>query len=293
MLEINLTKNTNDAIQGTLGKYYGRVEYKGTLGVKDLAKIMKKHTTAFSLGEITGMLLDLASLIKEYALMGYVVKIDDLGLFKASIDANGLTLEQGSRVSAGRGAQKTDEQLAEKPDAMQFAVGAVKMIMQATGETTIASMNGEAQLQFTSKTKALIKQLTGNAPTDEDSGDNGGDNGGNGGGSNSGGDSGNSGQSQQASGYALTISKTGVGSASVTKNGNAVTSGASLDEDDEVEISITPAEGQVPNATINGSEIELTESSGVYSGSFAMPGQASTLIINTGEGEDDDYDPNA
>ena len=289
MLEINLTKNTNDAIQGTLGKYYGRVEYKGTLGVKDLAKIMKKHTTAFSLGEITGMLLDLAALIKEYALMGYVVKIDDLGLFKASIDANGLTLEQGSRVSAGRGAQKTDEQLAEKPDAMQFAVGAVKMIMQATGETTIASMNGEAQLQFTSKTKALIKQLTGNAPTDDDSGDNGG----NGGGSNSGGDSGNSGQSQQASGYALTISKTGVGSASVTKNGNAVTSGASLDEDDEVEISITPAEGQVPNATINGSEIELTESSGVYSGSFAMPGQASTLIINTGEGEDDDYDPNA
>ena len=293
MLEINLTKNTNDAIQGTLGKYYGRVEYKGTLGVKDLAKIMKKHTTAFSLGEITGMLLDLAALIKEYALMGYVVKIDDLGLFKASIDANGLTLEQGSRVSAGRGAQKTDEQLAEKPDAMQFAVGAVKMIMQATGETTIASMNGEAQLQFTSKTKALIKQLTGNAPTDDDSGDNGGDNGGNGGGSNSGGDSENSGQSQQASGYALTISKTGVGSASVTKNGNAVTSGASLDEDDEVEISITPAEGQVPNATINGSEIELTESSGIYSGSFAMPGQASTLIINTGEGEDDDYDPNA
>ena len=289
MLEINLTKNTNEVLNGTLGKYYGRVEYKGTIGVKDLAKIMKKHTTAFSVGEITGMLLDLASLIKEYALMGYVVKIDDLGLFKASIDANGLTLEQGSRVSAGRGAQKTDEQLAEKPDAMQFAVGAVKMIMQATGETTIASMNGEAQLQFTSKTKALIKQLTGNAPTDEDSGDNGG----NGGGSNSGGDNGNSGQSQQASGYALTISKTGVGSASVTKNGNAVTSGASLDEDDEVEISITPAEGQVPNATINGSEIELTESSGVYSGSFAMPGQASTLIINTGEGEDDDYDPNA
>jgi predicted histone-like DNA-binding protein len=293
MLEINLTKNTNDAIQGTLGKYYGRVEYKGTLGVKDLAKIMKKHTTAFSLGEITGMLLDLASLIKEYALMGYVVKIDDLGLFKASIDANGLTLEQGSRVSAGRGAQKTDEQLAANPSAMQFAVGAVKMIMQATGETTIASMNGEAQLQFTSKTKALIKQLTGNAPTDEDSGDNGGDNGGNGGGSNSGGDNGNSGQSQQASGYALTISKTGVGSASVTKNGNAVTSGASLDEDDEVEISITPAEGQVPTATVNGSEIELTEDNGVYTGSFAMPGQASTLIINTGEGEDDDYDPNA
>ena len=286
MLEINLTKNTNDAIQGTLGKYYGRVEYKGTLGVKDLAKIMKKHTTAFSLGEITGMLLDLAALIKEYALMGYVVKIDDLGLFKASIDANGLTLEQGSRVSAGRGAQKTDEQLAEKPDAMQFAVGAVKMIMQATGETTIASMNGEAQLQFTSKTKALIKQLTGNSPSDDDDNNGGGDNG-NGGSGNGGSSSG----SETAQGYALTISKSGTGSASVTHNGNAVTSGANLDEDDEVEVSITPAEGMTPNATINGSEIELTESGGVYSGSFAMPGQASTLVINTGAANDDNGHP--
>ena len=101
-------------------------------------------------------------------------------------------------------------------------------------------------------------------------------------------------QSQQgAQGYALTISRTGIGSATVTKDGNAVTSGASLNEDDEVEISITPAEGQVPTATVNGSEIELTEDNGVYTGSFAMPGQASTLIINTGEGEDDDYDPNA
>ena len=275
-----------------MGKYYGRVEYKGTLGVKDLAKIMKKHTTAFSLGEITGMLLDLASLIKEYALMGYVVKIDDLGLFKASIDANGLTLEEGSRVSAGRGAQKTDEQLAEKPDAMQFAVGAVKMIMQATGETTIASMNGEAQLQFTSKTKALIKQLTGNAPSDDDSGD---DNG-NGGGDNGNGGSGNGGSSsgsETAQGYALTISKSGTGTASVTHNGNAVSSGASLDEDDEVEVSITPAQGMTPNATINGSEIELTESGGVYAGSFAMPGQASTLMIDTGStsGGGDNHNP--
>ena len=275
MLEINLTKNTNDAIQGTLGKYYGRVEYKGTLGVKDLAKIMKKHTTAFSLGEITGMLLDLASLIKEYALMGYVVKIDDLGLFKASIDANGLTLEQGSRVSAGRGAQKTDEQLAANPSAMQFAVGAVKMIMQATGETTIASMNGEAQLQFTSKTKALIKQLTGNAPTDDDSGE---------GGSSTGSETaggGNSG-SQQTAGHALTITKNGSGTAVVSSGGQAIASGAMLEEDAECELSVTPAEGETPNATLDGSEIELTENNGVWTGNFAMPDAAAVLVINTG-----------
>ena len=78
----------------------------------------------------------------------------------------------------------------------------------------------------------------------------------------------------------------------MTHNGNAVASGSNLSEDDEVEISITPAEGQVPTATINGSSIELTEDNGVYSGSFAMPGQASTLVINTGTtGGDDDYNP--
>jgi len=38
----------------------------------------------------------------------------------------------------------------------------------------------------------------------------------------------------------------------------------------------------VPTATINGSSIELTENDGVYTGNFAMPGQASTLVINTG-----------
>ena len=284
MLEINLTKNTNEVLNGTLGKYYGRVEYKGTLGVKDLAKIMKKHTTAFSLGEITGMLLDLASLIKEYALMGYVVKIDDLGLFKASIDANGLTLEQGSRISAGRGAQKTDGQLAENPAAMQFAVGAVKMIMQATGETTIASMNGEAQLQFTSKTKALIKQLTGNAPTDDDSGEGG--NGGNGGGSN------NNGGNQQSTGHALTITKNGSGTAVVRSGGQTIASGALLEEDAECELSVTPAAGMTPNATLDGSEIELTEDNGVWTGNFAMPDAAAVLVVNTGtaSGGDDDGD---
>ena len=103
--------------------------------------------------------------------------------------------------------------------------------------------------------------------------------GGNEGGQNQGGSSTGS---ETVEGYALSISTSGSGSASVTKDGNAVTSGSNLNEDDEVAISITPAEGQVPTATINGSEIELTESEGVYTGSFAMPGQASSLVINTG-----------
>jgi hypothetical protein len=168
----------------------------------------------------------------------------------------------------------------------------LKLLAQATGEYTREELNKDGKLGWTDKAAAEILAAKNAA--------NGGGSGGSSQGSGSGSDSGNggsqggnSGQSQGAQGYALTISQTGTGSASVTKGGNAVISGASLNEDDEVEISITPAEGQVPTATVNGSEIELTESEGVYSGSFAMPGQASTLVINTGtvSGNDDNGHP--
>ena len=190
-LELNLTKNTNDTIQGTLGKYYARVEYKGTISIGDLAKHMAHHNTAFSKGIIVGLITDLVSCIKELALLGYVIKLDDLGLFKASVDSNGLTLNQGSKISAGIGPQRTDEQIAANPAIQQFTVGAVKMIMQATGETTMEQMTKDASVSFTSKTKALVKSLTGSEATDDEN-NGGGNNGGsdNGGGNNGGGDNG-------------------------------------------------------------------------------------------------------
>ena len=166
-LELNLTKNTNDAIQGTLGKYYARVEYKGTMSKADLAEHMHEHNAIYSQGLVEGILTDLARCIRELILQGYVIKIDNLGLFKASVDGNGLTLEQGSKISAGRGAQRTDEELQANPAAQQFAVGDVKIIMQATGNTTIEKMNSDAKLKFTSKTKALVKSLTGTDADDD------------------------------------------------------------------------------------------------------------------------------
>ena len=196
-LELNLTKNTNDAIQGVLGKYYARVEYKGTIGIKELAAHMHQHNTAFSKGIVMGVLGDMVDCIKHLVLDGYTVKIDDLGIFKASVDANGLTLEKGAKISAGRGVQRTDEELQANIAAQQFAVGDVKIIMQATGNTVIEKMNSDAKLSFTSKTKAMVKSLTGSDATEDsnggttDSGNNGStENGGSqnqGGGSNTGG----------------------------------------------------------------------------------------------------------
>ena len=191
-LELNLTKNTNDQLPGTLGKYYARVEYKGTIDVDKLARHMHSHNAAWSRGLVKGLLTDLTDCIKELALQGYVIKIDDLGLFKATVEANGLTLQQGAKVSAGRGTQRKDEELQADISKQQFAVKNVKLLVQATGETTIDNMNDEAQTGFTSKAKALILSLTGsesNAPANTSGTNTGGGTTGNGG-SNTGGNTG-------------------------------------------------------------------------------------------------------
>ena len=194
MIELNLTLNTNDAIEGVKGKYYPRVEYKESISMAKLAKHMHEHNTVYSKGVIIGVLSDMVSCIKELCLDGNVVKIDDLGLFKATVEGNGLTLKSGAKISAGVGAQRTDEELQTDITKQQMAISAVKIIMQATGETTMSEMTRDSSTTFTSKTKQLIKSLTGNEVNENEnqngSNENTGGSQNQGGGENTGGDNG-------------------------------------------------------------------------------------------------------
>ena len=93
--------------------------------------------------------------------------------------------------------------------------------------------------------------------------------------------SGNSG-SQTPTVPTLTISRSGSGTSAVTVGGNAVNSGSQIAAGTEVALSVTPAEGQTPTATLNGSSVTLTESDGTYTGTFQMPDGNATLVINSG-----------
>ena len=84
----------------------------------------------------------------------------------------------------------------------------------------------------------------------------------------------------------LTISKSGSGSATVSAGGSEVSSGAELAANTEVTVTITPAAGKVPSATIGGNTVTLTEDSGTYTGTFQMPAANATLVINTGTSGD-------
>ena len=100
------------------------------------------------------------------------------------------------------------------------------------------------------------------------------------------------------SNYALTITKSGSGSSTVKDDAEqTINSGAEVASGTNLNISVVPAEGQVPTATLNGNSVALTENDGTYTGSFQMPAQASTLVINSGStsgggGDDDGLDTN-
>ena len=246
--------------------------------------------------------LNQAKVIREAALRSGVSQ----GVMKACWDAAGEVIKawatEGHSVALpGLGSMRFGlraKSVAKVEDVKTSLISTRRIIFTPTQDLKDELANTAIQITCYDRNGNLVKRVTSaDAGTVEDNeGDENGQNGENGENGQNGQNSqseqgGQNGQSQQnqTSDYVLTISKSGTGSASVTHNGNAVASGSNLSEDDEVEISITPAEGQVPTASINGSSIELTEDGGVYSGSFAMPGQASTLVINTGE--NDDYNP--
>jgi hypothetical protein len=92
-----------------------------------------------------------------------------------------------------------------------------------------------------------------------------------------------SGDQNQATTFALTITKSGSGTSSVKNDSEeTINSGDSLASGANVYIAVTPAEGQIPTATLNGTNISLTENDGEYIGTFQMPAQASSLVINSG-----------
>ena len=280
MLELYISQNKNTTSEA-YGKYYPRVSYKQTLGIHEMAVHMAEHNTPFSEGTIEGILRDFVKCVREQTLNGNTVKVDNLAIFKVSVIGNGCRelydADTDKTITASIGT-------IGKNDKTGPAVNSLKLLAQATGEYTREELNKDGKLGWTDKTAAEIAAVKaaaqgGTSPSPSQGGD-------------SQGGSQSQGGTQTPQGYALTIATSGSGSASITKDGNAVTSGSNLNEDDEVEISITPAAGQVPTATINGSQIELTENDGVYTGNFAMPGQASSLVINTGtvSGSDDGDD---
>ena len=278
------SQNKNSHNAKSYGKYYATAVYDNHfIGTEELADFIQQQASVKK-SDIKAVLEELGAAMKHYFELGQKVKLDGIGIMKVGFSSIGV-----ARIEDCTSATITTRRVLFQPETERVVVGQEK---KPDGSVKQKYVNAITLLKDVVFEETHDNAMNAESEDEDETDTNSGTEGGNGSTQNSGnsGNSGNTGNSgnDQPTGFALTISTSGNGSATVTLNGSAVTSGASLSEDDEVEISITPAAGQVPTATLNGSEIELTEDGGVYTGTFAMPAQASTLVINTGTASGDD-----
>ena len=300
---INLRQNKNTKNSG-YGKYYPEVDVQETLSLKGFAKHMSDHGCIYGRDLIEGVLKKITQCLPELVSQGVPVRLDPLGTFlpTCSVDkplADIAAMEGADPNEVVKGVHirflpygVEDDNITSRRFKEEYCSLEFRNIIDTQTVTIDGKTKKVTTLKPIATAIAELKANTSPNPSEGGESDNTGGSGSQTQGSstesqNQGGSENQGGSQNQPTTYALTISKMGSGSASVTKDGNAVTSGASLNEDDEVEISITPAEGTTPSATLNGSSIELTESDGVYTGNFAMPGQTSTLVINMGSASGD------
>lgn len=292
---VNLRKNTVPD-SDMFGRYYPEAESKETLSTKGFAKHVSDHGGTLVSYELMQMVLaGIVKCLKEYMSQGQPVKLDGLGTFRPTV------------TSVTGGAASIEEALQKGVNNMVAGVNFVFIPENAQGEEiTSKKFKDQCSLQFAYLVETIKKVIGGKEKSytlrtplsawgivqseDEGTGEEGGtsQNGETSGsgssqsGSNTGGSQNSGTGSVTPSAPKLTISRSGNGTSSVSANGNAVSSGSELQAGTEVSISVTPAQGTVPTATLNGSNVALTENNGVYTGLFQMPSGNATLAINSG-----------
>ena len=166
MIELYLSKVTETSETEQAGKTYARVSYKQTLSVQDMAKHMAEHNTMFSEGSITGILIDFVKCVREQVLNGNTVKIDNLAIFKATVEAN--PLETLYDADQDKVATATIGTLAEGQKTGP-AVKTVKLLAQSTGDFTREELKKDVKLSWTDKAKAEIAAAKGGSSNSGDS----------------------------------------------------------------------------------------------------------------------------
>ena len=158
MIELYLSKVTENSGTEQAGKLYARVSYKETLGIKEMAQHMSEHNTLFSEGTITGILIDFVKCVREQVLMGNTVKIDNLAIFKATVEANALeTMYDAQTDKVAQAAIGT----LKEGDKTGAAVKVVKLLSQSTGDFTRDELKKDVKFAWTDKTKAEIAAAKG------------------------------------------------------------------------------------------------------------------------------------
>ena len=158
MIELYLSKVTETSETEQAGKLYARVSYKQAMTIQDMARHMAEHNTVFSEGSILGVLTDFVKCVREMVLMGNTVKIDNLAIFKATVEANALEVlydaEQDKVALASIGTLAEGQKTGA-------AVKTIKLLAQSTGDFTRDELKKDVHFGWTDKAKAEIAAAKG------------------------------------------------------------------------------------------------------------------------------------
>ena len=171
-------------------KTYGKIIYRGTLSLNDMAEHIMKHGSVYTEDVVIGVITKLKTCLQEMLADGYKVKLDGIGTLYPTLTSEGVAdakdysaSENVTRVGISFLADQSKKSLF-KARAMRNDVSlSTKLYSELTGEdeglTPTPSPSGEG---------------SGNTGSGSNSGDNGGNTGGNGDNGGDGGDSGGVGQ---------------------------------------------------------------------------------------------------
>ena len=293
-------KQNQNEQSAAYGKYYPEAYLPETLSLRGLIERVAFDQSVYSRDIAEGVIQRLTRVMVELLTGGQPVKWDGLGTFTPKIESvkGGLTETQLKTGSVSvrdaiegvhirfipeneKGEELTSRRM---KDAITFSVEGVKVLTKvgvAPNQKTLVTI--ESLEKFASRGASSGSGTEGGSQNQGGSqGGNGGSEQGGNGGSSTGSDTGNGGNSQGST-YALTIPTSGTGTATVKNDSEeAINSGDSLASGANVYIAVTPATGQIPTATLNGESVSLSENDGEYVGTFQMPAQASSLVINSG-----------
>ena len=159
MIELNVYQN-NSSTSAQYGMWYVRAAYKQTLGIPELAKLLKVHNTNWSEGAIAGILTDMVKEVREQTLMGNAVKIDNLAIFKCSVEGNATSVlydkTNDVTIRAAIGAKTAKDPKTGQVKPTGNAVKSMKLLAEATGEYTKAELNKDAVLGWTDLAQKMI-----------------------------------------------------------------------------------------------------------------------------------------
>ena len=268
--EVYQNQNEHNA---AYGKWYGRVKYLESMNTRKLSNHIAEHGSIYTPDVVYGVMEKFRSCLLEMLLNSKKVKIEGLGTFYTTLEC-----VKGGAVSK------------DKFNILKDVKGLhIRFLPEQEQEQNISSRQFLKQAEFINVDSLLPKEEDGTTGNGSTNSGNGGSQSGNEGGSQSGDQ--NQGDQNQATSFALTITKSGSGTSTVkNESEETINSGDSLESGANVYIAVTPAEGQIPTATLNGESVSLTENDGEYIGTFQMPAQASSLVINSGSVTSDDGD---